>query len=112
MGLNTTLMICNDALGSIERDPHFQRRLCDAVLEVGGTPVEVSAGGFYRAALVLENHNSEYMVPVLVGGNTAQRIDMCSLDLRLNEGEGPQDYERRLLYRLAEKLGFKLVRKK
>ncbi len=109
MGYNTTVFISNDALSDIESDGGFGRRLGDAVRRAfvaGGHPVEVSAGSFVNAAYVLGSHHSSRVIPYLIGGNFGWRVEGITLDTT------PEGMEERLLRQLAQKHGFRLVRKK
>ncbi len=75
MGYNTTVVILNDALDSIAKDPDFGRRLADEIKRSSfrpDTPNDVSAGGFCNAALIIESHHSSDEVAVIVGHNTGR----------------------------------------
>lgn len=75
MGYNTTVVFLNDALGDIEYDPDFGKKLADAVLQVQrGKSVDVSAGSHVNAATVIESHHADYYSAVLVGGNYGHRL--------------------------------------
>lgn len=73
MGFNTTVVVLNDALGFIEDDQDFGKKLARAVRHSSGSRdhVKVSAGGFGGAAAVVETHHADAVVTVDVGGNTA-----------------------------------------
>ena len=69
MGLNTTIVILNDALGYIKRDPAaFVKRLEQAIQE-GAKGQWIPVGGHGNAAQVVETHHADYDVLVKVGGN-------------------------------------------
>lgn len=75
MGWNTTVVVMNDALGNIETDPEFGKRLAQAIKQVTrGEKVDVAAHGKHgihcNAATVIESHHADYDVLVKVGGNT------------------------------------------
>lgn len=79
MGFNTTVVVLNDALGAIEQDSEFGRRLVKAILEVQhGKPVDVAAHGLRsihcNAATVIETHHADHFVTVRVGGNCGEVI--------------------------------------
>lgn len=76
MGFNTTVVVLNDALGDIERDPDFGKNLVAAILSVGchNKPVDVSAMGHCNAASVIECHHADYNVYVKVGGNYGEVV--------------------------------------
>lgn len=70
MGYNTTVVVLNDALGEIESDPEFGRKLADAIKRVRpGMPETVRAGHHGNAAMVVETHHASHDVTVIVGGN-------------------------------------------
>lgn len=70
MGWNTTVVVMNDALNSIEKDPDFGRKLALACLRaIDGKPHDVSAGGHVNAATVIETHHADTLVTVEVGHN-------------------------------------------
>ena len=58
MGLNTTVVVLNDAVPHIERDPEFGARLARAIQEFDGTPKTVSAGHHGNAAMIVEMHEA------------------------------------------------------
>lgn len=79
MGLNTTVVVLNDALGDIAEDPEFGKRLADAIASARrGKPVNVAAHGSHgiscNAACVIETHHADYDVLVKVGGNTGSVV--------------------------------------
>jgi hypothetical protein len=70
MGLNTTVLILNDALGDIAKDPDFGKKLVAAIAD-GGKQVVISTPSFGNAATVIESHHSDNTVLIAVGGNCA-----------------------------------------
>lgn len=112
MGFNTTIVVCNDALGSIERDPHFGRSLSIGISELfgarreGRTTVDIPSGGHCNAAMVVETHHADNTALITVGGN---------LGIKHLETYGWSHHEpgmqARLLAEWADRLGFKLVAK-
>ena len=75
MGYNTTVVILNDALDQIRKDPKFGENLSRACSEVmRGKGVDVPAGNHCNAARVIETHHADYDVMVRVGGNTGEVI--------------------------------------
>jgi hypothetical protein len=72
MGFNTTVVILNDALHAIEKDPEFGKKLSNAVLRSisrQDCPVHFSAG-CSDAGSVIETHHADQDVLVSVGENT------------------------------------------
>lgn len=79
MGYNTTVVVMNDSLSSIEEDPEFGKRLVHAILEVQrGKPVDVAAHGkrmvCCNAATVIETHHADHFVTVKVGMNYGEIV--------------------------------------
>jgi hypothetical protein len=109
MGFNTTVVILNDALHDIEDDKDFGAKLVSAILSlsVKNGPVDVRAGNHCNAALVVETHHADMLVPVVVGGNWGTEIkDAAMYYENTDEARSWQ-----LLQNLAEKLGYRLVKK-
>lgn len=107
MGWNTSLVLMNDALGSIERDTQLGEKLASAVKELSiRKPVDVSAGGHCNAITVLETHHADFLVPVLIGGNHGWPIGGS-----LPWSTKPDEMEKELLQRLAHKHGYTLRKK-
>lgn len=109
MGYNSTVVVMNDAMTAIEKDPEFGKKLVQAILSQHGknVPVDISSGGHVNAATVIDCHHSDYSSLILVGGNMGtvlvsdasgykhdafDQFDACSA--------------------LAKKLGYKLTKKK
>jgi hypothetical protein len=76
MGYNTTVVILNDALDGIAKDPEFGKKLVAAILSVGcyKKPIDVSAMGYCNAATVIESHHADQDVYVKVGGNYGEVV--------------------------------------
>ena len=111
MGLNTSVIVMNDSLGSIESDPEFGRLLARAVKSLeGDTPAEVWSGNSL-VGYVIETHHSSGVVPVLIGGNTGTPIRGIVLSGH-PLGTPTTNYEEMLLRQLAHKHGYRLVRRK
>lgn len=71
MGLNTTVLILNDALSDIEDDPQFGKNLAIAIQHGSG---HVRAGRYGSAAYAIETHHADAKVVVVVGGNTGELL--------------------------------------
>jgi hypothetical protein len=109
MGFNTTVIVMNDALHDIERDPLFGKKLSDAISSASlrDDPIDVSAMNHVNAATVIETHHNSANVVVAVGGN-------CGTVLGWDHGDThhkPADKER-ILRALANELGYNLHRKR
>ena len=99
MGLNTTIVILNDALGEIERDPSFGKKLTAAIRKRALTrEVEtISAGAQCNAAMIIETHHSSETALVAVGGNTGNEIFLSYRNLVSDEEELLQEASKALL---------------
>jgi hypothetical protein len=103
MGWNTTMLILNDHLSSIENDSDFGKRVASGVRQMGGsptTPIEI------RGGLLIESHHADHCVPILVGGNYGWLVEKCFVRW------SSSDPEKQLLEALAKKHGFDLTPKK
>jgi len=71
MGFNTAVVIHNDALHDIAKDPDFGKNLAEAVsmLSGRGGRVNVPSGSQCNAATVIATTHSSDCVVVAVGGN-------------------------------------------
>lgn len=116
MGYNTTVVVLNDALGSIKDDPEFGKKLVSAILQAGSSYnhskfrengyheiIDVSAGNFVNAAHVVETHHADEMALIAVGGNLGQRVGGAHGAWALKGVE--------ILKRVADVLGYRLVKK-
>ena len=104
MGYNATVVICLDHLYSIENDPSFGADLALAIKKnVGNGPNLTYAP---HGTVVVENHHSNYIVPVLVGGNTGRSLIDGFVEINPNETE--DDCNVRLLKHLARALGYRV----
>lgn len=105
MGMNTTVVIYNDALSQIEKDRNFGKKLADAIRNNGCActgPVQFFAG-HAPAGVVVETHHADFDVLVLVGGNTGE-------DMGIVYPQGDESKEVRVARSLAEENGYHLRR--
>jgi hypothetical protein len=114
MGYNTTVVIMNDALEDIRKDPNFGENLVQAVLESVRYRttelddrgfhhiVDIPAGNHANAGHVVESHHADGTHLVQVGGNLGQSI-LYTWGWNIKPEE--------LLKRLADKHGYRLVKK-
>jgi hypothetical protein len=96
MGFNTAMVVLNDHLSAIENDPHFGRRVSEAVRDVYGR----RQPNWDTSFTVLPSEHADFDQLVVVGGNSIRRMT----DL-------PQAEAENLLRDLAWQLGFTLRRK-
>lgn len=110
MGFNTTVVILNDALGSIEEDKDFGKKIAEAVSLLprdNNKPVEIPSGWNANAAYVIECHHADSTAIIAVGGN-------CGEVLAYHYGYRINTHEEKvsLLRTLAKQLGCDVVEKK
>ena len=87
MGLNTTVLILNDALTQIENDPEFGKKLVKVIRERtilekivdgrGRISSYVQAGNHVNAASVIETHHADLTALVAIGGNYGNVLYMA-----------------------------------
>lgn len=113
MGYNTTVIVLNDALHEIERDPQFGKKLSDAILKHACSRaadvrrgVDVSAGNHINAATVIESHHADGNAIVAIGGNCGSIVGHT-----FGTHHKPEDREK-ILRELANQLGYTLRKKK
>lgn len=105
MGLNTTIVLMNDCLDNIKNDSDIGYKIWYAVSKHHSKIIEIDSGGACGALKIISsNHNSSF-VPVLVGGNTGMVVD-------INISLTSENYKLDLLKSLADKLGYKISKKK
>jgi hypothetical protein len=109
MGYNTTVVILNDALGSLEEDDGFGKRLAAGIRALQSSrPRDVSIGGHVNACHVVETHHADQMVPIMVGSNYGWPIEGTYVSWRGSN----EEIELELLQQLAKKHGYGLRRLK
>lgn len=115
MGFNTTVVVMNDALGDIENDRDFGKKLVAAInglnlREDRDKGIDVSARNgnsiSCNAATVVETHHAGSTAIVAVGGNYAHVLGYAP-DVPHHTEEG----KLACLKALAEEMGFSLVKK-
>lgn len=112
MGYNTSMIVLNDALGSIEKDQEFGKKVAEAIRHLTlGRPnpfgLDISSGSDVNAASVIETHHADCTTVLAFGGNCASVL-FDTFGYRHNE----VDMQKRMLEEWANKLGYRLVKKK
>lgn len=108
MGYNTTVVVYNDALGTIAKDPEFGKNLAKAISQMTGRDehIDVPSGSHANAAMVVETHHAD---------NTALITVAANLGIKHLEVGGWNHHEtagqERVLREWAHRLGFDLVPK-
>jgi len=103
MGLNTSVLIKNDALHEIAEDKDFGSKIQQAVQRVFEKPIQITSGKISNAAIVVETHHSDDISVVAFGGGKAQQLG----SLIRNESDKPEE----ILRALAATMGYRLVKK-
>ncbi len=104
MGYNTTVVVLNDALDVIEKDPTFGKRLAQAIgAYQQGTRVDIHAGNHGNAAHIVECHHADSTVVITVGGNLG--IAHASIH---NWRHNTVEVQREVLKAWAKKLGMEV----
>lgn len=111
MGLNTGVVILNDALGQIKDHPEeFVQNLRVAIGEYnqnGGKSVDIRVGNHVNAAAVFHQSHADNTGVYALGGNHATRL----LET-YNGGRHHSDEDKlELLKRLADEMGYNISRK-
>jgi hypothetical protein len=106
MGYNTSVLILNDALGSLREDKDFGDRLASAISGLSvNREKDVRIGNHVNGCRVIETHHADNLVPILVGGNMGYVIE----GTYINWSSGSMELD--LLHELAIKHGFRLSKK-
>jgi len=117
MGMNTTVLVLNDALPGIEKDKDFGNNLAQAIFLYAlrtasiqsKMPIDIPAGHFGNAATVIESHHNDLYKLILVGGNTAYDLGYAGFS-----GKDPRNTKdmKVLLNDLASQYGLKVSQQK
>lgn len=107
MGLNTTVLVLNDAAPGIKNDKDFGNNLAQAIQ--GNIPIDVPVGHFGNAVTVVESHHNDLYKLILVGGNTAYDLGYAGFS-----GKDPRNTKdmKVLLNDLASQYGLKVIKQK
>lgn len=105
MGFNTTVVVLNDALDQIEKDPEFGKNLGNAIrrLTVNPNGIDIPAGCHCNAAHVVETHHADFATVVAVGGNYGVMLSSSWLQ---NKPLDDKESKILMLKNLAAELGF------
>lgn len=111
MGFNTTVVFLNDGLHHIEDDEDFGKKLVDAIRNFRkgdrfNNVIFADKGG--NVAEVIAVEHADHSIMVLVGGNSGTVVDPYACGFNHHEEKA----QIVALQSLADKLGFKLTKKK
>lgn len=106
MGFNTSVLVLNDSLGAIEKDPEFGMKLSRAISESSlGKKVTISSGYACQAAEVVETHHNTGTSVVAFGGNCATVLgEVYGVD----DSHGSEEGKILILKELARSLGYRI----
>jgi hypothetical protein len=117
MGWNTSMIIMNDCLDQIKKDPEFGRKVAEKVsalqverhicLRQGRKfyGLDVSAGHCVNAATVIETHHADQTSLIAFSGNMGEVIAESLWPY------GEEELDVRVLKALASKLGYTVSKK-
>jgi len=112
MGWQTTITILNDAIHELKNDPEFGRRLELAILKASairhGERNDIRIGNHLNGCMVIESHHADQTALIAAGGNHATKVFQTFGDVAHHTEYGQEQ----LLRDWANKMGFRLVRKK
>jgi hypothetical protein len=105
MGFNSTIVVMNDSLGEIEKDPEFGKKVAAAIAKMScyEKPVDISSGHSCNAATVIDCHHADSNSIIVVGGNMGE--------VAVPYAGSYNATEEQMVRRWAEKLGFNLTKK-
>lgn len=99
MGFNTTLVLMNDRLEDIRKDPEFGRALADAVEEFPLSDVRPYPTG--HGIYIIERHDSSLASVVVSHNHSGECIAVL---------DSPKDVKQNVMRALAKELGYRIVK--
>jgi hypothetical protein len=112
MGFNTTVVVHNDSLHTIEKDPDFGKNLVQAIRVMdchrSDKVIDVPSINHANAAEVIETHHADQIVAVAIGANSGAELGYAGHWSLFHEGEKGKV---EMLRTLADKLGYQLRKK-
>jgi hypothetical protein len=102
MGMNTAMIVRNDFLHDIKDDPAFGQKVWTAICANGDEKRMPYLG---QAFTVLSSSHADYVQIIAIGGNCIRRVGFAGGYKDLFNDEA-------LLRRLADDMGFRLVKKR
>jgi hypothetical protein len=109
MGYNTALMICNDGLEQLRRDPNAAEKIYQGVLAAGSRAENwVSIGNHCNLVSILPSQHADVSQVVLVGGNSIEAVHSLYGVIDWHETDEP--FAEQVLRALAHDLGYNLTK--
>lgn len=110
MGYNTALMLCNDGLDTLVRDPNAGQKIHDAVIQANAMrPVTVSLANHCNPMMILPPQHADMNQLVMVGGNMIRPVAGF---FRMGYHADQREFQEVVLGRLARELGYAVVPRK
>ncbi len=115
MGYNSGIIILNDALDQIEKNPlQFTQRVVQAIREQGGhlkpgKIVDIAVGNHGNASGLFHMAHADEHTAYLIGGNTSRPLPEARTIIPRHRDEKEVDIE--LLKKMADAAGFRLSKK-
>ena len=112
MGYNTSVIVINDALTDIEKDPEFGKKLAQTIRKLPmhrtmhRSELDVSARGHCNAATVIETHHADQTALIAVGGNYGN----C-LGIAWGYSHHEKEKQLEILKQIADQFGYTLRKK-
>lgn len=106
MGFQTVFMVLNDHIHELETDPNVGRKMLEAAMmtQRGYKPVDFSIGCGMNAGIALPSQHADYIQVVVAGGNYARPLGYGGNWQNMDNDEA-------ILRRLADELGYRIVKK-
>jgi hypothetical protein len=116
MGFNSTLIIRNDSLIDIEKDPEFGKKVCAAIRKFGFTK-ESSAGTIRsgcsaNAADVVHVDHADSHHCIIVGCNTAWDLGYCGSWHPNYHDTSEEERNVEYIRKIAASMGYNLTKKR
>jgi hypothetical protein len=105
MGLNTVILLLNDALEDIRNDMKLGEKIADAISK-SGQPQKISCGGFDEALRVVEIHHESNTVLLAAGSNTIDIIGHISSKPTTDKQDLKQKSVETILQKISRDLGY------
>lgn len=112
MGYNSTILIMNDAMVQIEKDPKsFWENAFEALMDrrIHNQPVDFSIGNHSNGGLAISNTHADCVQVIAVGGNYASIIGSTFWG---NQGHHEEEQQIKLLNDILNRKGYKVVKTK
>lgn len=108
MGFNSVVVVLNDCLSEIEKDPKFGKKVGDAISSnhMRQKPVDIDSGYCVNAATVVSCEHANVTQLIAVGGNCATVLAYLWGDHHTEEGQ------LNLLKNWADSMGYNVIKKR